>query len=119
MALNEASMIWQSLHAGPQLNLPIFTFSSAMKVNHLNLTVADPVQTQQFLVKYFGLKPRGKGNHVIALLSDDRSVDGKASVHSPQLSRCYYSISSGRWHPATKYCPSSGPPSPSVRSLDC
>jgi lactoylglutathione lyase len=45
-----------------------------MKVNHLNLTVADPVETQQFLVKYFELKPRGKGNHVITLLSDDNGM---------------------------------------------
>jgi lactoylglutathione lyase len=45
-----------------------------MKVNHLNLTVNDPVETQQFLVKYFGLKPRGKGNHNIALLSDDNGM---------------------------------------------
>jgi catechol 2,3-dioxygenase-like lactoylglutathione lyase family enzyme len=45
-----------------------------MKVNHLNLTVADPVETQQFLIKYFGLKPRGKGNHVIAILSDDNGM---------------------------------------------
>jgi lactoylglutathione lyase len=45
-----------------------------MKVNHLNLTVNDPVETQQFLVKYFGLKPRGKGNQNIALLSDDNGM---------------------------------------------
>ena len=45
-----------------------------MKMNHLNLTVADPVETQQFLVKYFGLKPRGKGNQTIALLSDDNGM---------------------------------------------
>jgi lactoylglutathione lyase len=45
-----------------------------MKVNHLNLTVTDPVETQQFLVKYFGLKPRGKGNQNIALLSDDNGM---------------------------------------------
>jgi lactoylglutathione lyase len=45
-----------------------------MKVNHLNLTVADPVETQQFLIKYFGLKPRGKGNRVIAILSDDNGM---------------------------------------------
>jgi lactoylglutathione lyase len=45
-----------------------------MKVNHLNLTVADPVKTQQFLVKYFGLKARGKGNQNIALLSDDNGM---------------------------------------------
>ena len=46
----------------------------AMKVNHLNLTVADPVETQQFLVKHFGLKPRGKGNRNMALLSDDNGM---------------------------------------------
>jgi lactoylglutathione lyase len=45
-----------------------------MKVNHLNLTVADPVETQQFLIKHFGLKPRGKGNRVIAILSDDNGM---------------------------------------------
>jgi hypothetical protein len=31
-----------------------------MRVNHLNLTVTDPVETQQFLVKHFGLKPEEK-----------------------------------------------------------
>jgi lactoylglutathione lyase len=46
----------------------------AMKVNHLNLTVTDPVETQQFLVRYFGLKPRGKGNQNMALLSDDNGM---------------------------------------------
>jgi lactoylglutathione lyase len=45
-----------------------------MKVNHLNLTVTDPVETQQFLVKHFGLKPRGKGNQNIAILSDDSGM---------------------------------------------
>jgi lactoylglutathione lyase len=45
-----------------------------MKVNHLNLTVNDPVETQQFLVKHFGLKPKGKGNQNIALLSDDNGM---------------------------------------------
>jgi lactoylglutathione lyase len=46
----------------------------AMKVNHLNLTVTDPVETQQFLVKHFGLKQRGKGNQNMALLSDDNGM---------------------------------------------
>jgi hypothetical protein len=45
-----------------------------MKVNHLNLTVTDPVETQQFFVKYFGLKPRGKGHQNIALPSDDNDM---------------------------------------------
>jgi lactoylglutathione lyase len=46
----------------------------AMKVNHLNLTVTDPVETQQFLVKHFGLKAKGKGSRNIALLSDDNGM---------------------------------------------
>ena len=65
----------------------------AMKVNHLNLTVTDPVETQQFLVKYFGLKPRGKGNQKMALLSDDNgmvlslmsmTMDRKSDVKYPE-----------------------------------
>jgi lactoylglutathione lyase len=40
----------------------------------LNLTVTDPVETQHFLVKHFGLKPRGKGNQKMALLSDDNGM---------------------------------------------
>ena len=27
-------------------------------LNHLNLTVTDPLETQEFLIKYFGLKPK-------------------------------------------------------------
>ena len=45
-----------------------------MKVNHLNLTVTDPVETQEFLAKHFGLKPRGKGNQNMALLADDNGM---------------------------------------------
>jgi lactoylglutathione lyase len=56
------------------LGLLSFPSGMAMKMNHLNLTVIDPVETQQFLVKYFGLKPRGKGNQNIALLSDDNGM---------------------------------------------
>jgi hypothetical protein len=33
-----------------------------MTLNHLNLTVTDPVATQEFLTKYFGMKLRAKGN---------------------------------------------------------
>ena len=51
-----------------------FPSAMGMKVNHLNLTVTDPVETQQFLVKYFGLKPRGRGNQNMALLSDDNGM---------------------------------------------
>ena len=42
-----------------------------MKLNHLNLTVTDALETQKFLEKYFGLKPLGKGNARMAFLSDD------------------------------------------------
>lgn len=45
-----------------------------MKLNHLNLTVTDPVETQAFLVKYFDLKPLGKGNKNMAFLSDDNDM---------------------------------------------
>lgn len=45
-----------------------------MKLNHLNLTVIDPVETQEFLTKYFGLKPMGKGNPHMAFLSDDNGM---------------------------------------------
>jgi catechol 2,3-dioxygenase-like lactoylglutathione lyase family enzyme len=43
-----------------------------MKLNHLNLTVTDPVATQEFLTTYFGLKPRGKSNQKMAILADDK-----------------------------------------------
>src|SRR5271165_2173003 len=57
----------------------------AMKLNHLNLTVTDPVATQEFLTKYFGLKPRGKGNHNMAFLSDDNGI--VLSLMNPKVGR--------------------------------
>src|SRR5438034_3487745 len=45
-----------------------------MKLNHLNLTVTNPMETQEFLARYFGLKPMGKGNHKMAFLSDDNGM---------------------------------------------
>jgi len=56
-----------------------------MKLNHLNLTVTDPVATQEFLIKYFGLKPRGKGNHNMAFLSDDNGI--VLSLMNPKVAR--------------------------------
>jgi lactoylglutathione lyase len=41
-----------------------------MKLNHLNLTVTDPMETHDFLAKYFGLRSMG-GNKNMAFLSDD------------------------------------------------
>lgn len=45
-----------------------------MKLNHLNLTVTDPAESQAFLAKYFGLKPQGKPNKNMAFLSDDNGM---------------------------------------------
>jgi catechol-2,3-dioxygenase len=45
-----------------------------MKLNHLNLTVTNPVKTQEFLIKYFGLEPMGKGNASMAFLKDDNGM---------------------------------------------
>jgi lactoylglutathione lyase len=41
-----------------------------MKLNHLNLTVADVRATAEFLAKYFGMRSMG-GNAGMAFLSDD------------------------------------------------
>jgi catechol-2,3-dioxygenase len=54
-----------------------------MKLNHLNLSVTDPVKTQEFLAKYFGLKPRGKPNPNMAFLSDENGI--VLSVMSPKV----------------------------------
>ena len=45
-----------------------------MKLNHLNLTVTNPLETQKFLQKYFDLQPMGKGNNKMAFLSDDNGM---------------------------------------------
>jgi lactoylglutathione lyase len=45
-----------------------------MNLNHVNLTVSDPVNTQAFLTKYFGLKPMGKANDSMSFLTDDNGM---------------------------------------------
>ena len=45
-----------------------------MNLNHLNLTVTNPLETQEFLAKYFGLKQMVKGNDNMAFLSDDNGM---------------------------------------------
>ena len=50
------------------------TRNPSMKLNHLNLTVTNPVETQEFLIRYFGLKPMGKANKNMAFLSDDNGI---------------------------------------------
>jgi catechol-2,3-dioxygenase len=44
-----------------------------MTLNHLNLTVTDPLESQAFLAKYFDLQPMG-GNDNIAFLSDENGM---------------------------------------------
>jgi lactoylglutathione lyase len=41
-----------------------------MTLNHLNLTVVDPLETSAFLAKYFDLQPGG-GNAGMQMLRDD------------------------------------------------
>jgi lactoylglutathione lyase len=45
-----------------------------MKLNHLNLTVTDPIETQAFLAKYFGMQPMGKPNTNICFLTDENGM---------------------------------------------
>ena len=45
-----------------------------MILNHLNLPVTSPLQAQEFLVKYFELKPLAKGNDQIAFLTDEAGM---------------------------------------------
>ena len=45
-----------------------------MILNHINLTVTSPLETQAFLIKYFGLKQMAKGNEHIAFLTDENGM---------------------------------------------
>jgi lactoylglutathione lyase len=45
-----------------------------MVLNHINLTVTNPLETQAFLIKYFGLKQMAKGNDHIAFLTDENGM---------------------------------------------
>jgi lactoylglutathione lyase len=44
-----------------------------MKLNHLNLTVTDPVATSEFLARYFALRAGG-GNRGMQVLYDDQGL---------------------------------------------
>ena len=44
-----------------------------MTLNHLNLTVTNPIETSEFLAKYFGLMPSG-GNAGMQMLRDDQGM---------------------------------------------
>ena len=55
-----------------------------MTLNHLNLTVADAMETRLFLEKYFGLRGNEGGNHGFQMLRDDNGmvltlIKGRAS----------------------------------------
>jgi lactoylglutathione lyase len=45
-----------------------------MKLNHLNLAVTNPVATQAFLAKYFGMTPQGKPSEHISFVSDESGM---------------------------------------------
>jgi len=51
-----------------------------MKLNHLNLTVTDPMETHDFLAKYFGLRSMGGNKNMAFLSDDDGSVISLTSV---------------------------------------
>lgn len=53
-----------------------------MRLNHLNLTVTDVLETQGFLAKYFGMVSRG-GNRNIAFLTDEGGM--VLTLTSPKL----------------------------------
>ena len=45
-----------------------------MKLNHLNLTVTDPMAACEFLERYFGLCARDGGNRGFQVLTDDNGM---------------------------------------------
>lgn len=59
-----------------------------MVLNHINLTVTNALEAQQFLTKYFGMKPTGKGNERMAFLTDEHgmilSMFTAPEVHYPE-----------------------------------
>jgi lactoylglutathione lyase len=81
----EGGCVVEERHVGRS---PLMPKEKSMKLNHLNLTVSDVLETQAFLEKYFGLKPMGKANANMAFLSDDNgaviSVMKGADVSYPE-----------------------------------
>ncbi len=45
-----------------------------MVLNHINLTVTNALETQEFLAKYFEMKPMGKANPKMAFLTDKNGM---------------------------------------------
>jgi catechol-2,3-dioxygenase len=62
-----------------------------MILNHINLAVSDVQKSREFLIKYFGLDPKGlPGNDRIAFLRDEQgmvltltNLDGSSDVRYP------------------------------------
>jgi lactoylglutathione lyase len=45
-----------------------------MVLNHINLTVTNAMETQEFLAKYFEMKPMGKPSPKMAFLTDENGM---------------------------------------------
>jgi lactoylglutathione lyase len=45
-----------------------------MRLNHLNLSVTDPIEAQKFLEQYFGMLPMGKANDRMTFLTDENGM---------------------------------------------
>jgi lactoylglutathione lyase len=54
-----------------------------MKLNHLNLPTTDPIETQAFLLKYFGLSQSGKPSDRISFVTDENGL--VLSLTHPEL----------------------------------
>ena len=61
-----------------------------MKLNHLNLTVTDPIETHDFLEKYFGLKSLGGNRSMAFLQDDDRAVVSLTSMKTAKETEVRY-----------------------------
>jgi hypothetical protein len=51
-----------------------------MRLNHLNLTVTEPIEAQRFLAKYFGMQPMGKPNDRMTFLTDYFTAPGGFTI---------------------------------------
>jgi len=56
-----------------------------MNLNHINLTVSDPVEAQAFLERFFGMTSSRKGNKNMAVVSDGLGMT--LSLMSPKMGK--------------------------------
>lgn len=61
-----------------------------MKLNHLNLTVTDPIETHDFLEKYFGLRSMNSNKNMALLADDDGAVITLMSTKMAKESEARY-----------------------------